>query len=122
MSHISKYGHLITNHNLFFQVCKAKGYKVITGKQQVKSFGRNSVEAIGSIQIPGWRYPIALTEKGELQYDHFGSGAGTMEKLAETVQQYNELGTLEVVPWDQITNNYTETLENGDRKLVLEYA
>ena len=124
MSHISTYGNgtKITNKELFLRVCEAKGYDVRMGKHTVRQFGSNAIECVGSVLITGWRYRVAITEDGELKYDHFGSNAGTMQLLGETVQQYNEAGLHAEIPWELVQNEYTEELANGDRKLILEFA
>lgn len=120
MSHTTTHKQVITNKRLFLQTCKSRGYKV-KETDTVQLYGSNQVKSVASVHIPGWRYEIALTEDGRLQYDHFGSDPGTMEKLGETLQEYNINATLEEVPFDQITNHYQENLEGGQIKLVLEY-
>ena len=120
MSHVTKHTQIITNKDLFLKTCSDRGYKVRLA-ESIQLYGSNRVKCIAGIQIPGWRYEIALTEDGELQYDHFGSERGTMELLGETLQEYNINATLEEVPFETIKDHYQETLENGDIKMVLEY-
>jgi uncharacterized protein YmfQ (DUF2313 family) len=121
MSHISTYSQKITDIDFFLDICKKRGYEVNIGKQTIQQFGSNRVDCIGSVLITGWRYKIAITENGELKYDHFGSQAGTMELLGETIQDYNDKSLEKVIPYDEVENYYKETLPNGDIKVVLEY-
>ena len=122
MSHINTYKQKIQNIDSFLQICQDKGYDVIRGVQTVNQFGSNSVNCVGSVLLPGWRYRIAVTDQGELKYDHFGSQANTMELLGKTIQDYNEVELLRAIPFDEIENHYKETLPNGDIQIVLEYA
>ena len=121
MSHMSTYKQTIKNVASFLQVCKDKGYDVLLGSHTVTQFGRNTVNAVGSVLIPGWRYRIAINDKGELIYDHFGSGPDTMDLLGESIQAYNQKELMKAIPYDEVENHYKETLENGDIMVVLEY-
>ena len=40
------------------------------------------------IQLDGWRFPICLTDRGELLYDNFGGFWGLPEKLDQFHQAY----------------------------------
>jgi hypothetical protein len=121
MSHISTYKQLIQNIDSFLDVCESKGYQVQRGIHTVQQFGSNAVNCIGSFLPNGWNYRIAITEQGELKYDHFGSERNTMELLGLTIQEYNEVELKRAIPYDEIQNHYTETLANGDLRVVLEY-
>lgn len=122
MSHTTTYQHVVTNVKTFCEAARAKGYKVIEEGVEVSLYGSNKVSnAVASIHIPGWRYQIAITQKGELMYDHFGSAHGTMEKLHELMQDYNVAVTLDGIPMDIVQSYQLEELENGDKEIVLEY-
>ena len=121
MSHISTYKQVIQNIDSFLDVCEQKGYQVQRDTHTVQQFGSNRVNCVGSFLPDGWRYRIAITEQGELKYDHFGSASNTMELLGTTIQQYNEVELKKAIPYDEIQNHYAETLENGDLRIVLEY-
>ena len=121
MSHISTYKQVIQNITSFLDICESKGYHVQRGVQTVQQFGSNAVNCIGSFLPDGWRYRIAITEQGELKYDHYGSESNTMELLGVTIQEYNEVELNKAIPYDEIQNHYIETLNNGDRRVVLEY-
>ena len=122
MSHIYTYGKKVTDLTLFAHVCSLKGYSIELGENLlVRQFGRNTVKAVAAIKIPGWKYDIAITKDGELKYDNWGAESNSMDKLSQTFQDYYELGTLNEVPWEKVHNHTIETLQNGDRKLVLEF-
>jgi hypothetical protein len=122
MSHTTKYGHKIVDIDKFCEVAKSKGYNVINQPHTVNLYGSNNVKAVASIKIDGWKYAVAVNDEGELLYDHFGSKAGTMERLGALVQEYNEAVTLPAVPYEELENWDTVDLPNGDRKLIMEYA
>ena len=121
MSHVNTYKQVIQNIDLFLNVCEQKGYNVQDGVHTVQQFGSNRVDCIGSFLPDGWRYRIAITDKGELKYDHFGSQINTMELLGKTIQEYNDVLLGAEIPYDEIQNHYKETLANGDIRVVLEY-
>lgn len=125
MSHISTLKQRITNIDLFCEIAKNRGYKVTTTADgeflTSQQFGRNKVQAKAQIEIPGWKYPIAITENGEVKYDHWGSKPKTMELLGETIQQFNEEHILQNVPYDQLQNWTTRKVANGGVEIVLEY-
>jgi len=121
MSHINTYTQKVSNVDLFLDVCENWGYEVIRGKQTVQQFGSNRVDCIGSVKITGWRYPIAITDQGELKYDHFGSQPDTMKLLGLVMQDYNIEVLNQSIPYDEIKTSYQKTLENGDIQFVLEY-
>jgi len=119
MSHVTKYEMEIKDINLFCEKAKQLGYTVFQGDRIETLFSRQ-VNCIASVKVEGWKYPLAITEKGEVLYDHFGSKPGSMEKFHSLVQEYNEELVMQNLPMDMIHNHYTEKVEDG-RKLVLEY-
>jgi len=82
-----------------------------------KMYGRNSVTGT-VIQLPGWAYPIVVTEDGKLQYDPYNSEPNSYDRIHEFTAQYNyEVAT------DALEENefmYTET-EEGDEIVLLAY-
>jgi len=122
MSHISTYqGVKIKDINLFLNCARAKGHQVQLGEQVVRQFGSNAVNAVASVKLQGWRYPLAVTSNGEIKYDHFGSNTNTFDHLGNLVQKYNEEAIAQSIDYGQVTNFYKEKMENGDMKLVFEY-
>lgn len=122
MSHTSTYKHVITNLTAFVELAIERGYHVKLDTN-VQLYGSNVIDnAQASIQIEGWRYPIAINQKGEIQYDHFGSTRDSMDNLHSLMQDYNEKVTLDSIPMDIVDNYSIETLENGDKEVILNYA
>lgn len=120
MSHITKYDERVTDLQTFMQVAPLHGELTMT--ETVQMFGSQSVNAVCQVKLPGWRYAVAIDKDGAIYYDHFGSEYNSFDKLGEMLQDYNQQATEKVVPYDRVNNHYTEMLDNGDRKLVLEYA
>ena len=130
MSHNSIYRASFTNLDALRACCEVKGYKFRL-TSSVSMYGRNSAEAVAGIELPGWRYEIAVKANGDIIYDHFGSEANTMEHLSLLKQAYNQ----EVVigqAWEHCDNYYEEELEDsddfygvqvekGDYALIMEY-
>ena len=121
MSHISTYKVKVKDVATLLVVAKAQGHNVKMGDQIVQQFGSNRVEAIASVHLKDWRYPVAVTNQGELKYDHFGSKPNTMPYLGSLVQRYNEEVIMNNVNYADVTNSYKEKMKNGDVKLVFEY-
>lgn len=121
MSHTSTYKHMISNIPLFINIAAQRGYAVKT-EGVVQLYGSNRVDALASIQVEGWRYPIAITHKGEIQYDHFGSVPGSMENLHSLMQEYNEQAILLELPMDLIDSYDVTELENGNKEITLLYG
>jgi len=121
MSHISTYTVKIKNLDLFLNCASAKGHEVIKGLQVVKQFGANHVDAVASVKLTGWRYPIAITETGEIKYDHFGSAPNSMERLGELCQRYNEEVITSNIDYSKVQNFFKEQDKEENLKLVFEY-
>jgi hypothetical protein len=125
MSHNSVYKATCNRLDLLEGIVGRLGGK-FTLTNEVKLYGSNKTPSMASIKLPGWRYDIAVTTDGELIYDHFGSGAGSMDKLHSMVQMYNEEVTTEKVVLEQamgsnINAYWVEDQANGDRVMVIDY-
>lgn len=125
MSHITKYQHVISDVKTFCQLAREKGFSVVEATEgiDVRLFGSNTVkDAQASIHIEGWKYAVAINQKGEILYDHWGSKAGSMERLHQLMQDYNQTVIFNNIPMDIVDGYHVEELENGDKQLVLTYA
>lgn len=120
MSHVTKHSVKVSDLKLFCHIAKELGYQV-GEKGTVRLYGSNIVKDAVPVHITGWNYPLAITADGAIHYDHFGSQHGTMEKFHELMMGYNEQVTIRNIPMDLVHNYWTATLEDGRRKLVLEY-
>ena len=118
MSHVSKYKMKAKNFTALKSVLKAKGI-VYKENCAVKMYGSNKVEAKVAFKLPGWRYECAVTEEGEILFDHFGSKYDTFERLGETVQAYNKEAIMDKAMGFAL-NWWEESVTDGI-KLVLEY-
>lgn len=89
MSHVSKYKMRIKDIDTFKKILSAEG---ISYRENVRTklYGSNQVNAEVEFQIPGWRYPCAVTIEGEILYDHYGSSSSTFNKLGNLVKEYNK--------------------------------
>jgi len=124
MSHTSTYKHKIKDVNLFVTLARALGYETRIGNHiAVHHFSRKTViDASAAIKLPGWKYEIAVKEDGEILYDHWGSRDNSFDKLGHLIQTYNKQIITDVIPYSEIENFDTVIQENGDIKMVLEYA
>jgi hypothetical protein len=126
MSHTSTYEVKIKDVDLLCKNAMNMGHQVVfvdlTKEHDVHFFGSNSVKAIASIHIQGWRYPIAINSKGELLYDHFGSESNTMKRLGKLIQAYNIDLITNSIPRDKVKHFYgTMVKDTKDYVLTLEY-
>jgi hypothetical protein len=124
MSHTSTYKHKVKDVNLFITLARALGYEAKIGKNiSVRHFASGTVpNAVAAIKLPGWKYEIAIKEDGEILYDHWGSGAGSFDKLGNLIQTYNRQIIADAIPHSEI-EMFTNVLQkDGDIKMVLEYA
>jgi len=88
----------------------------------VKQFSRNEVHCFAGVKLPGWKYEIAITEDGEILYDHWGSEANSFDKLGRLIQSYNQRVIADVIPHSEIEMFTSILQKNGNVKMVLEYA
>ena len=117
MSHVSTYGQKIKDLGALQTACEELGFEFVEGEQTVQQYGRNAIQAVASFRPKGWKYSIAVTEEGEVQYDHWGSQSDTMQHLGRTLQRTNQI-SIENECWDKSIT--TETLENGDLRMIIE--
>ena len=121
MSHVSVHKQIIQNIPFFLQVCEDNDHEVVRGEHTIRLFGSNAVNCVGSVKIKEWNYSIAVTAEGELKYDNFGSQPNSMDILGLTLQDYNKKMLESVIPYDEIESHYSETLDNGDIRLVVNF-
>lgn len=120
MSHNSRHKMKLKNLDALKSVLEEKG---ISFRENcvVKMYGSNSAKAALAFKLKGWKYEVAVSENGEITYDHFGSRPNTMHLLGETVQAYNkEAITLKAWEWGLTTNVQEEKVKDGI-KLILEF-
>ena len=64
ISHISTYKCKINNLDTFKEICKEEGHYFQEGVHKVEMFGCQSVDAVASFHLPGWKYAIVIDELG----------------------------------------------------------
>ena len=124
MSHTSTYKHKVKDVETFLKIAKNLGATVRKDEQglTVKQFSRNEVHCFAGVKLPGWKYEIAITEDGEILYDHWGSEANSFDKLGRLIQSYNQRVIADVIPHSEIEMFTSILQKNGNVKMVLEYA
>ena len=69
--------------------CTALALPHKQGRQTVRLFAGNSVEADFGIQLPGWKYPVAIdTQTGQVFFDNYNGQWGNIQELRKLAQEY----------------------------------
>ena len=122
MSHTSTYKVKIKDVDLLCKTAEELSYQVTRGNHIVNLWSDNNVQAVASIKIDGWRFPIAITSEGNILYDHFGSKPNTMEKLGSLIQRYGLDLIRNNLPFDKIRYfDMVNKEDTGDFVLTLSY-
>ena len=125
MSHTSVYSSVkITNLNTLSAVANLTELgQLDIGKQTVRMFGHQSVEAVAKLEIKGWRYPLAIDKEGKLWYDNWGSEVGSMDNLGRLLQAYSKAVVVaEANQNPDVYSYWVNDLDNGDVEVILDYA
>ena len=85
MSHITKLELKITDVELFEQVATAAGWQSLGTKEHSMYNGQTCTGR--GFQLPGWRYPVVVTE-GVIEYDNYGGHWGEQATLETVTQRY----------------------------------
>lgn len=88
MSHTTILEMKISNWQLLQETCKAIGAKCTIGELKLKLFSDKPYDVRARIKLPGWRYEIGVSAKGDLYYDNFGSQSDTMKHLVKLRNEY----------------------------------
>lgn len=85
MSHVIKANLEIKDQDLFTQVAHDLGFQVglITS---VQMYNRQVTGM--PVHLPGWTYPVIVTQEGHLLYDNYGGQWGDQIHLQELIQAY----------------------------------
>ena len=105
--------------------CRALSLPHQTGRQSVRMFSGNTVEADFTLQLPGWRYPVGInTQTGEVSLDNFNGHWGDMKELHRLAQEYAlQVAEQEPSVQDLLFRGWSATRvqqPNGVVQLVLE--
>lgn len=88
------------------EACKRLGLKTQYGK--VRLYG--SQETGAGVFLPGWNYPIVVTDDGTVKYDNYGGRWGNIEELHK-LEAYYGLEKAKLEAWKQgytVTEGYDE--------------
>lgn len=79
MSHTCTIEVKLNDVDLLRKACEKLRYEFDKKKQSVKFF--SSQEEGMRVDIPGWKYPVVIDEKGHVRYDNYNGEWGDIEKL-----------------------------------------
>jgi hypothetical protein len=115
VSHTAKISSTMTDHAAMAEACIALGMVPPT-HETVRFFDGRQVTGT-AIRLPGWQYPVVISEDGELTFDDYNGHWGKPQHLEAFRMQY----TLAIVR-QSMGDSYmfeTETLPSGDLRVVL---
>lgn len=115
MSHIVQVAIKMTDKESLLAACARLKLEVIPGETH-KVYGQTFRGT--AIRLPGWDYPVVVSEKGEAQYDNYRGNWGEQTHLDELCQVYS----VEQASRLGLNQGYTpqeEQLDNGDIRLTL---
>jgi len=127
MSHNTTFESNINDLSIAKRVVEELGGSFIDlgSEQQIRLYGGNTALGVARIEMPGWRYPIAVTKDGNLVYDHFGANSGSMDKFHKFLQRYNqevlEEGLARQAAEGKISGYYMERGNDGELAYVINY-
>jgi hypothetical protein len=89
MSHNTKVVTKLRDANMLEAACKERKIPYQRGPHKVQLWSGNTSQADFSMQLPGWRYPVALnTKTGEVTFDNYNGSWGNIEELQRIKQEY----------------------------------
>lgn len=69
--------------------CTALSLAFQQGRQTLRLFAGQSVEADFSLQLPGWRFPVGIDIRtGQVSFDHYNGQWGQIQELHRFSQEY----------------------------------
>lgn len=89
MSHIATVRIKIKDMQALEAVCRELNIPAEIKTQQVSLYS-GSVDAVASIRLPGWTYPVAIKADGTLQFDNYGGKWGAQAELNRILRRYSE--------------------------------
>ena len=87
MSHKNTIKGQIKNKPFFMDVCRAMGINIRSGNTH-KLYSDSNVEGLG-IDLPGWNYPVVITEDGSVVFDNYNGSWGDIKRLHDVMDDYN---------------------------------
>jgi hypothetical protein len=100
----------MTDHAAMAEACIALGMVPPTHETVTFYDGRQVTGT--AIRLPGWQYPVVISEDGELTYDDYGGAWGKPQHLEAFRMQYTLAGIRQAMGGTHAIE--TETLPSGE--------
>lgn len=101
-----------TDTDILEKAAQSLNLECTSGNHKVQLY-QGPVDANFSVQLPGWKYRVAVTDKG-YTYDNYNGSWGKIEELHKFSRQYNiEMATEEMETAGLYCEDQ-EVQENGD--------
>lgn len=68
------------------------------------------------VRLPGWKYPVVITDAGELKYDHYNGKWGDPDLLRQLQVRYG----MEVALMDAEANGQVATISEDEVDMIVE--
>lgn len=100
------------------------GAKLLQDGNNVSHKLYNSHKTGVGVSLKGWNYPVVFdVEAGEVSYDNYGGSWGKQDELDHLIQEYTLQATENAaIREDPTCHIHREALEDGEQRLILEYA
>lgn len=89
MSHVATVKVQLKDLGCLETVCSQLGLEFRKDPHEVQLYS-GAIQAKASFMLPGWRYPVAVGEDGQVQYDNFGGRWGAITELNQVLRRYSE--------------------------------
>ena len=86
MSHIVQLKLEIRYPDVIKAIAEQEGWP-IQENETARFFGNQHVTGL-AVYLPGWRYPVVISDEGTLHYDNYDGAWGAQAYLDRLVQQY----------------------------------
>jgi hypothetical protein len=115
MSHIVTLNVKIKDKETLRQVAEEDLGLRVQEKETVTFYGGNTRTGM-TVRLPGWNYPVLVTEDGELLYDNYEGMWGSQDQLNRLIQNYTIASVYKAAGSRPVTS---EVLPDGTVKLRL---
>jgi hypothetical protein len=90
MSHVATVKVRLKDAACLEAACRELGVSLRNEPHEVALFS-GSIRAKASFALPGWIYPVAVQDDGQVKYDNYGGRWGPMGELNKVLVRYSEL-------------------------------
>jgi len=119
MSHIVTLNLKYTDVQALETACQKRNISYQKHKHKCQIYS-NNVDAIFSFKLPGWTFPVAVMEDGEVKYDNYNGHWGDQSKLDSFSQEYGkQIGIQELAKENMFLSSEEQT-EDGTMILTFE--